>query len=197
MQGLVAILPTKKQVWPVCSGSAKSHSLGWQFLSFSIGVPSSIGHINTRLLTSLESCVAAIWLFANSSPRKPTQACPILVSYSNKWTSQYQTMGLLCTWWRWCLVCKPERKQRLCFLLYCRTCGLLETFSAKKNSVWKISDCTWQSGGDMSPPSHTKLGLWIVSNLISTSNPKPSLLLDTNCKPLYHFLVYVVPPFYY
>jgi len=38
-------------------------------------------HILARMLCC---CNLATWLFANSSPHKPTQACPILVSYSNK-----------------------------------------------------------------------------------------------------------------
>ena len=40
MQGLVSYFADKKQVWPVFrgSGSAKSYSLGWQYLTFPIGV---------------------------------------------------------------------------------------------------------------------------------------------------------------
>ena len=61
--GWWATLPTKDKCDPFVrgSGSAKSYSLGWQFLTFPIGVVSSKRHINTRLLTLLESCVAAIW----------------------------------------------------------------------------------------------------------------------------------------
>ena len=64
MQGLVSYFADKKQVYDLFvwgSGSAKSYSFGWQFLTFPIGVAYSKRHINTRLLTLLESCVAAIW----------------------------------------------------------------------------------------------------------------------------------------
>ena len=56
-------MPTKNKCDPFVrgSGSAKSYSLGWQFLTFPIGVAFSKRHINTRLLTLLESCVAAVW----------------------------------------------------------------------------------------------------------------------------------------
>ena len=74
MQGLVSYFADKKKCDPFVrgSGSAKSYSLGWQFLSFS-----SKRHINTRLLTLLKSCVAAIWqpvFLRIVSPHKPTQA---------------------------------------------------------------------------------------------------------------------------
>ena len=39
------------------SGSAKYYSLGWQFRSFPIVVASPKRHINTRLITLLESCL--------------------------------------------------------------------------------------------------------------------------------------------
>ena len=53
-----------------------------------------------------------------------------------------------------------------------RTCCLLEYFSAKKECVkkfrlhvkkwWWHVTTTFKSGGDMSPPSHTKLRLWKI-----------------------------------
>jgi hypothetical protein len=59
----------------------------------------------------------------------------------------------------------------MCFLSYCRTCGLLESFSARKQCVKNFRlhvekvvvtvTTTFKSGGDMSPPSHTKLRLWL------------------------------------
>ena len=46
-------------------------------------------HKAVNLARKLCCCNLATWLFANSFPHKPMQACPSLVSYSNKWTPQY------------------------------------------------------------------------------------------------------------
>jgi len=62
-KGWWATLPTKNKCDPFVwgSGSAKYYSLGWQFRTFPIVVASPKRHINTRLITLLESCVAVIW----------------------------------------------------------------------------------------------------------------------------------------
>jgi len=63
MQGLVSYFADNNKCDPFVRGSAstKSYSFEWQFLTFPTGVTSSKRHMNTRLLTLLESCVAVIW----------------------------------------------------------------------------------------------------------------------------------------
>ena len=94
MQELVSYFADKKRVWPVCSGFGKRWILliGMAISHFSNRrrfFKTSHKHKAVNIARKLCCCNLTTWLFANSSRHKPTQACSILVSYSNIWTSQY------------------------------------------------------------------------------------------------------------
>ena len=146
-KGWWATLPTKNKCDPFVrgSGSAKSYSLGWQFLTFPIGVASSKRHINTRLLTLLESCVAAIWQpgFLRIAPhinlRKLAPSWLVILTNELHSTKQqaYYVHDDDEAWYE---------NQTAAFGVYV-SCNIAElaafwTPFQQRNSVRKISDCT-------------------------------------------------------
>jgi len=224
MQGLVSYFADKNKcdTFVRGSGSAKFHSSGWQFLTFPIGVASSKCHINTRLLTLLESCLAAIWQpgFLQIAPhinlRKLNPFWLVILTnelHSTKQWAYYvhdddkawyenQKESSVQSLWRHAscqfLIIPPQHLWLSGFLSppeglpfshttrdgikdplpqsfrrfiglrcvscnICRTCGLLESFSAKKQCVknFRLHEKKWWW---LSPPSHTKLRLWPTVN---------------------------------
>jgi len=77
-------------IWRACGARAYNRGLGAvsHFSNRHRFFKTSHKHKAVNLARKLCCCNLATWLFANSSPHKPTQACP-MVSYSNKRTSQY------------------------------------------------------------------------------------------------------------
>jgi len=113
---------------------------------FQDSLPAKYGHLSQKYVISRSGELISITNYYIRGLFQLTQRSSVLAHH----TGRYQKS------------CAPEFHTfywlTMCFLWYCRTCGLLESFLAKKQCVknFKLHVKKWWW---LSPPSHTKLRL--------------------------------------